>query len=169
MCMEPYNFRKFIASGFGLGLIPVAPGSFAALIGVLLHIIIILTLPSKLHICPLIILFCWFSLQNYRLTDWATEYWDDEDPSQFVLDEIAGYLFTIIVFITIEDIFKLPGYNIWLMVILNFVLFRIFDIIKLPGARWVDRNMFGAAGILLDDLISGTYAAITTYLILHGV
>jgi len=159
--------RKFIASGFGTGLIPFMPGSFAALIGVMLHIIIILTLPPELHIIPLIILFCWFSLQNYKLTYWAVDHWDNEDPCQFVLDEIAGYLFTIIIFISFECVFKLPDYNIWYMVILNFVLFRIFDMIKLPGARWVDKNMFGPSGILLDDLISAIYAALTTYFIFY--
>jgi len=166
--MEQYFWRKFIASGFGTGLIPIAPGSFAALVGVFLHVIIIMTLPQPLHIAPLIVLFCGISLLLARQTDWAVIYWRSHDPSQFVLDEIAGYLFTIISFISIENVFKLPDYNIWHMVILNFVLFRIFDVVKLPGARWVDQNMMGPVGILLDDVISGVYASIATFLILYG-
>ena len=43
--------------------------------------------------------------------------------------------------------------------VLGFLVFRIFDIIKLPGARYIDRNWHGAWGILLDDIVSGLYAA----------
>lgn len=67
-----------------------------------------------------------------------------------MLDEVAGYL--------IVPLLVHTG-PLWTTAVLGFLVFRIFDIIKLPGARYIDRNWHGAWGILLDDIVSGLYAA----------
>ena len=66
-----------------------------------------------------------------------------------MLDEVAGYL--------IIPLLLGPG-RTTMIATSGFVLFRVFDIIKLPGARYVDRNWHGAWGVLLDDIIAGLYA-----------
>jgi phosphatidylglycerophosphatase A len=57
----------------------------------------------------------------------------------------------------------LPQGTLWQVGFWGFLLFRVFDIIKIPPARQIDRNMHGSWGILLDDLVSGAYAALVLY------
>ena len=71
-----------------------------------------------------------------------------------MLDEVAGYLVVPILF---------RGGELWQVALVGFLLFRIFDIIKIPPARQIDQNMHGSWGIILDDLISGAYAAAALY------
>jgi phosphatidylglycerophosphatase A len=158
---SPANFGTFfkvaIGSALGLGLSPVAPGTLGALWGVLLHIFLGLYtspfLQSLIAFAALILV----SLANHLLTPWAREYWQSEDPRHFVLDEIAGYLMV--------PIFFHQG-GLWQSVLWGFILFRLFDIIKLPPARQIDRKMKNSWGILLDDLVSGGYAVIVMYVFL---
>ncbi|HEY7817515.1 MAG TPA: phosphatidylglycerophosphatase A, partial [Vicinamibacteria bacterium] len=44
-----------------------------------------------------------------------------------------------------------------------FLLFRIIDVIKIPPARQIDRSMHGPWGMVLDDIVSGVYAALVVY------
>jgi phosphatidylglycerophosphatase A len=144
-------FNNMIGSAFGLGLSPIMPGTFGALLGVLFHIVIVLFLPVRFQLILLIIVFCAVCMANHMLYPWAKEFWNSKDPQHFVLDEVAGYLFVPILFHNGE---------FWPTVIWGFVLFRIFDIIKLPIARQIDQNMHNAWGVILDDLVSAVYAVI---------
>lgn len=145
--------KFLIATGAGLGLLPLAPGSFGALWGIAIHLAGYYLLPPVLLIPWLVAWLLVVSWQNHVLTPWAVEKWrgkarKDDDPGQFILDEIAGYLVVPIVFQ--GDPFIAATYG--------FVLFRLLDIIKIQPARWIDRNLHGSWGILLDDLVSGAYA-----------
>ena len=50
--------------------------------------------------------------------------------------------------------------NTWLLAILGFVAFRIIDIFKPLGCRWVDQNVKGGWGVMLDDALAGFYSLI---------
>jgi phosphatidylglycerophosphatase A len=143
-----------IGSAFGLGLAPIAPGSFGALLGVLFHLLVALYLPLGWQTVALVSGLLVVSAANNVLTPWAVEYWKDEDPRHFVLDEIAGYLVVPILF---------RGGDLFEVILWGFLLFRIFDIVKIPPARQIDRQWHGKWGILLDDIVSGTYAALALY------
>lgn len=145
-----------IGSALGLGLSPVAPGTLGALLGVLLHLAAAYYLASPLYIGVLIIALILVSYANHALTPWAREYWHSEDPRHFVLDEIAGYLMVPILF---------HQWAPWKIALWGFALFRFFDIVKIPPARQIDRNMKNSWGILLDDLVSGAYAALVMYVL----
>ena len=54
---------------------------------------------------------------------------------------------------------------LWYIATAGFFIFRIFDIIKLPIARYIDRNWHNAWGVLLDDVVSGIYASGVVWLI----
>lgn len=152
------NFLKIaIGSALGLGLSPVAPGTLGALLGVLLHVLVALYLPFNFQIVIFVGALIFVAAANYLLTPWARMYWHSEDPRHFVLDEIAGYLMVPIFF---------HGGQLWQSVVWGFVLFRVFDIVKLPIARQIDRKMKDSWGILLDDLVSGGYAVIVMYIFL---
>ena len=143
-----------IGSAFGLGLAPIAPGSFGALLGVGFHILVALYLPLGAQLPALVIGLLLVSAANNWLTPWAVDYWKNEDPRHFVLDEIAGYLVVPILF----RAGTLLEVALW-----GFLLFRIFDIVKIPPARQIDRHWHGKWGILLDDIVSGIYAAVVLH------
>lgn len=143
-----------IGTCFGLGLLPVAPGSFGALIGVAFHVALVRYTAPPWHLPALIGGLAAVIAANHWLTPWAVKYWNDEDPGHFVLDEVAGYLVVPILF---------RGGELWQVALYGFVLFRVLDIIKIPPARQIDRDVHGPWGIVLDDLISGAYAALVLY------
>ena len=145
------GIKLFLASGFYLGLAPLVPGSFGALTGLGWHY-----LAFGLHWSDPLTRFwlLWgallFSALHYWLTPWAQRRWNDPDPKHFVLDEVVGYLCV--------PLFALPMVH-WWEPFAGFCIFRILDAIKLPGARYIDRNIHTASGVLFDDVVSAAYSA----------
>ena len=117
--------QVFLAVGSAgwLGLAPVAPGTFGALFGVLIHVGVVYSLPESFHITGLILAFFLVCMGTIAVSPWAEEYWQCKDPGHFVLDEVAGYLFVPLLF---------QGGNLWSTVVWGFCLFRVIDIIKFP-------------------------------------
>lgn len=138
-----------LASALGLGLSPVLPGTCGALLGLGWHAALLpLGWPWIAGgLAAGLALSAW---ANQALTAFSVEHWRDEDPSQFVWDEVAGYLWTALL---------ICGLPFWPWAPLGFVLFRVLDMIKVWPASSIDRHWHGATGILLDDLVSGAYAA----------
>ena len=75
-----------------------------------------------------------------------------EDPRTVVIDEFIG--------VRIPALVAPCGENTWLLAILGFVAFRIIDIFKPLGCRWVDQNVKGGWGVMLDDALAGFYSLI---------
>ena len=131
----------FLALGFGAGCLPGAPGTFGSLVGVALYLPL-QRLPWPWYLAIVIALFAlgvWISGQTAKALG-------VHDDSRIVWDEIVGYLVTMIAAPT--------G---WLWIILGFVLFRVFDIVKPWPIRWIDEKVRGGLGIVLDDVVAGLY------------
>lgn len=77
------------------------------------------------------------------------------DPGHVVIDEVAGQLIALI---------AVPLR--WKYLILSFILFRAFDIVKPPPLRRLEK-LEGGAGIMLDDVGAGLYALLVLQLLLH--
>ena len=73
----------------------------------------------------------------------------NSDPSQIVVDEVAGQLITLMF---------IPPETIWY--IFGLILFRFFDIKKPWPIGWLDKNVEGGMGIMLDDIIAGIFAGV---------
>ena len=69
-----------------------------------------------------------------------------KDPGFYVIDEVIGYLITV----------AWVGGPSPLALVVAFVIFRFFDILKPPPVRWFER-IPGGDGILLDDVVAGIY------------
>jgi phosphatidylglycerophosphatase A len=141
-----------IASGFGIGLIPGAPGTYASLVTVLCFSLVYLVsfrIVPELHVSTV----CLISLAGVLASSAVARQRGDEDPSVVVIDEIAGQLLTF-VFVPV-NVAVLP---------LGFVLFRLFDIWKPFPIRRLE-SLPGGVGIMADDLLAGIYAN----LVLHAV
>ncbi len=80
---------------------------------------------------------------------WAEKFWGGKDPRHFVLDEVAGFFLTVL-------LFRVP--DLGLTVLWGFVATRAFDVIKPPPASSLEVLPAGW-GILIDDLIASLYAA----------
>lgn len=140
-----------ISSASGLGLLPIAPGSFGALLGVIIHIVLKELVSEELLIYFIGVFIFVLLILSYYSLKWARVKYGTHDPKNFVLDEVIGYLITA---------FFTYNLNFYLSVILCFLFFRIFDIIKIPPAYQIDKKMKGYWGVILDDVVSALYAVI---------
>ena len=138
-----------VVTSFGAGYAPVASGTFGTYPAVVIYLAIALAAPPALHawlIAGALLIACAASI---ALAPWAERRWNSKDPGQFVIDEVAGFLLTVLLFRT--------G-NILLTTIWAFLATRAFDILKPPPCRRLER-LPGGWGILLDDLMASVYAA----------
>lgn len=143
------KLKPLIGSVFNAGFLPNAPGTWGSFIA-LFPIYFIVTYTPWYGIV-LFTVICSF------LTVWVAEECEKTwggDPSPLVMDEFAGQGMT---FIAIP--FAATSINIFLLLLLGFLFFRLFDISKPLG---VDRlqQLPGGWGILVDDLLAGFYAFI---------
>lgn len=134
---------QFLATGFGAGLAPRAPGTAGTVVG-LIPAWLLLNAPLGTQ---LVVVAALFALGVYLCGETARRLATHDHPS-IVFDEIVGLLVTALV---------IAGSPLWLLP--AFVLFRVFDIWKPWPIRDLDHRLAGGLGIMLDDLMAGVYAA----------
>ena len=133
-----------LAVGLGSGLAPFAPGTFGTLVAIPFYLLLQpLSLSVYLGVLLLLIV-----VSIYICGESARQL-KTHDHSGIVLDEICGYLVTMI---------WVP--DSWLWLVLGFLLFRLFDIWKPWPIGLVDRKVQGGLGIVIDDVLAGVFAAI---------
>ncbi|MGB0951643.1 MAG: phosphatidylglycerophosphatase A [Planctomycetota bacterium] len=141
-CVEMY------VTWFGLGYAPVASGTFGTLGGVAIAALVGWTWPTAF--LPLVLgLTVVMSFLGALAGKWAERRYGRKDPGEFVLDEVVGYLVAV----------AWVGFPGWNHLILAFFLFRLFDIVKPPPARRLEK-LPGGWGIVVDDLVAGAYALV---------
>lgn len=139
-----------LAFGFGSGLSPVAPGTVGTLATVPLYLWMAqLSLPIY-AVCLSILI-----ILSMLIAGRSAELLGVHDHSGIVIDEVCGYLLTMMF-----------AQFAWQWIIVGFVLFRIFDIIKPWPIRMIDKSVRGGFGIVVDDLMAGIYAAICLQIII---
>ncbi len=132
-----------IATFFGAGFVPKAPGTAGALAALPLAL-----LADRLGgFSYFLVLFAVVCLGIWA-ADVYDEAWGTHDAQTIVVDEVAGTLLTL-AFVprTLANL------------VLGFLLFRLFDIWKPWPVRWADRHVGGGFGSMFDDLLAGCYAA----------
>lgn len=147
-----------LASYFGAGFSPFAPGTAGSF----------LTLPLA-FVCAY-----YFGFMGILLLSAASFFigiaaskevlkYTKHDPSLIVIDEVAGQS---LAFALVAD--KLVGnVHAWLIYLIGFAFFRLFDIWKPQPVRWADRKLLNAWGVMLDDVFAGVYAALCLYAVNH--
>ncbi len=138
---------RFLATGFYVGKVPIAPGTAGTVIGVLFYIFIC-GLPLVLYIITVIT----FIFLAAWLATIMQEIIGEQDPPEVVIDEMAGFLVTMC----------FHKFDISL-VLAGFVIFRIFDIVKPFPIRWLERNFLSGWGVVLDDVMAGIYANVALW------
>ncbi|WP_420933321.1 phosphatidylglycerophosphatase A [Alteromonas sp. A081] len=136
------NPVHFLALGFGSGLIPVMPGTFGSLAAVPL-ILLCMGLPMPSFIAVTLIT----SVVGIYLCGKTADDMQVHDHGSIVWDEIAGMFVTFLFLpLTVSTL------------ILGFLLFRLFDILKPWPIGVIDKRLHGGTGIMLDDLLAGAMA-----------
>jgi phosphatidylglycerophosphatase A len=143
-----------IATGFGSGYLPKAPGTWGSAVAVLLAIPI-LSLGGVPALAFGMVLVTALGIHATRV---YTDLSGEKDPGPVVVDEVAGQWLTLLV-CPLEPLWFLAG----------FAAFRLFDILKPPPARQIDRRMKGAVGVMLDDLVAGVYGALLILVLQWGL
>jgi phosphatidylglycerophosphatase A len=136
------NPLLFLAFGFGFGLVKKAPGTFGTLAA--FPVYLLLAQPPFWFYSVLTIISI---LAGIKICDVAADLLGEHDFNGIVWDEIAGYLITLW-FVPFS----------WHAVLIGFVLFRFFDILKPFPIKWVDKHVHGGFGIMLDDVLAGIFA-----------
>lgn len=134
----------FLASNSGLGYAPLASGTVGSLMGI----------PAFYYLSgfgwPLqLVTFVAVLFLSFWVCDEAGRIYGEADDGRIVIDELVGYLATVL-FLPFS----------WPTAIIGFFWFRLFDILKPQPAGWFDREMKNGIGVTLDDLVAGIYAAI---------
>lgn len=133
-----------LAFGFGSGLAPKAPGTFGTLAAIPFYFLL-QPLPLYWYV---FILFVTFAIGVYLCGATARDLKCHDHPG-IVWDEMVGYWLTM-----------LCAPKGWFWVVLGFVLFRIFDIVKPWPIGWLDRRVHGGFGIMIDDVIAALFSLV---------
>jgi phosphatidylglycerophosphatase A len=146
----PASSGVLLATWFGCGYFPWGPGTVGSLAAVLIAFVLhrYLNLGREtLAALTLVLLWpgIWAATQTARI-------FQREDPGMVVVDEVLGQWVTLL---------AVPARN-WKVLVVGFLLFRVFDIWKPWPVRTLERLPEGV-GIVADDLAAGVYSAVLLY------
>lgn len=143
-----------ISTFFYTGYVPYGPGTAGTFISFILYLLFIHNLNPFIY---LVFCFLLFILGVY-FSSRAEKLFGVKDPSKVVIDEALGY------FLTMTGAFFAP-FSI-INAIAGFLLFRFFDILKPYPIKYIDRNLSGGIGIMLDDVVAAIFSAILLRIIM---
>lgn len=131
-----------LAFGLGLGLAPIAPGTFGTLLGIPLYLGLGGTTPLSYGLVVGVLF-----MVGIPLCSACERRLRVQDHSGIVWDEVVGLLITL-----------WGVAPTWQNIALGFVLFRLFDVVKPWPIGLLDRRLHGGVGIMLDDAVAGVFA-----------
>ena len=142
--MKMNRFLLILATGFGVGYSPIAPGTLGTLITIPFYYFLS-TIPSPIYEITLI----GFFFLSVWISENAEIFFGKKDDPRIVIDEIMGFFITML----------------WLpktifSVIAGFFLFRFFDILKPFPIRSLEKRWRGGYGVVSDDVLAGIYSNI---------
>ncbi len=132
------NPIHFIACGFGIGALPIMPGTYGTLFGVLVYLVI-----QQFSLATYIIIILLMNLIGVVICQITNRDFKTDDHPAAVWDEIATFPIVMI---------AIPF--TWYYLVLGFLLFRLLDILKPGPIGWIDRNVHGGIGVMLDDILA---------------
>ena len=152
------KFNLFFLTFCKIGEIKYAPGTIASLITCLLFLLLTNNVNISFILLFTLIIFCYslVAINN------SFENFDAEDPQEIVIDEVVGQMLPLFAIPIYETLYPLP--KIYYCVA-AFLAFRLFDIWKPYPISYVDNNVKGALGIMLDDILASIYSIIVLTII----
>ena len=147
----------FVSLSFAGYIKIIPPGTFASFLSIVILFPIVEYKIISLEIF-VVIFFVIFLLSLFFINKFSSHN-QSHDSKIIVVDEFLGVYLILIFYDQIKII------NPYVTIMLIFILFRFFDILKIFPANIVDRKLKSAFGVILDDLIAGIYTTIILYII----
>jgi len=140
-----------LATWFGVGLIPIAPGTWGSLAALLVAWAVqsLWGAPALAFAAAIVFAAGWWAASAVASTSGV------QDPGAVVIDEVAAQWLVLL---------AAPADPVAWGV--GFLLFRLFDIWKPWPVRWADRRVKGGFGIMLDDIVAAVYALLAMRVVL---
>lgn len=148
-------WATLVATFFGAGRLRPGPGTWGSAAAVLIWAGIWRWIPAQAQWVVLAALALLAILVGIPAATRFARAWQLKDPQSVVIDEVAGQWMTLL-FAPVS----------WKTLLLGFILFRAFDILKPPPVRQLERLPEGT-GIVIDDVAAGLYALLVMQLVLH--
>jgi phosphatidylglycerophosphatase A len=156
------SWKRWIAACFGLGWLPVAPGTWGSLppaivFGVLMYCCV----PGGAVMAVMVALLIFGCAACLCCAPASIAATGDQDPGEVVMDEFAAQA---LVFLSVPLLVprNLSGWESFTLAAFGFLVFRVFDILKPGPIRRLER-LPGGWGVLADDLVAGLAAAVFVY------
>ncbi|MGE0548533.1 MAG: phosphatidylglycerophosphatase A [Kofleriaceae bacterium] len=136
---------KAVATALGAGYSPIAPGTCGTVVAIPL-----VWAAAPLSLLQYVGVVMVLTAVAIWASDRADRAWGTKDNQRIVIDEVAGYAVTMVP----------VARDAWPELLVGFVVFRALDILKPPPVRWLERNLPGGFGVVLDDVGAGVIGAI---------
>ena len=148
---------RLIATAFGVGYLPLAPGTWAALLAIALWLPLYLWADGWTTLWVTLLATALYTVAGTWASTLSEKYWG-KDPVIACADEVVGQ------WIALLPLSAGVGVCPWWLIAVAFALFRLFDIFKPLGIRRLE-NMPGGYGMMADDIAAGALAAVIVWLI----
>ena len=153
------NLSLLVITFFYIGKIKYAPGTFASLVTCLIFLLLINILSFQVIFLITLTIFCY----SFLAINNSFDEFRSEDPQEIIIDEVVGQMLPLLAIPIYETLYPLPTMY---YCVSAFILFRLFDIWKPFPVSYVDNNIKGSLGIMLDDIVASIYSIILLSLIL---
>jgi phosphatidylglycerophosphatase A len=156
--MKPTDYLALSIATCGVGYLPLAPGTFGSLVAVGIFLLLARTTPPNALVAVVLITIVVVTFVGIWAATRTEQLSGRKDPGKVVVDEVAGQFIAL---------FPLTLFTRWstLAVIVSFILFRFFDIVKPYPANRL-QELHGGAGVMFDDLVAGVYGAVIVSIML---
>ena len=139
------QISKYFVTIFGLGFIPIAPGTLGSIFAILVWYFSI----TVLNIYFFYFLFILVFLCSFKLVQIYLDFKKKDDPPEVIIDEFIGQSLPLIF------LFQYNTYDL----LMAFCIFRFFDIFKIYPINKAE-NLNGATGVIMDDFVAGIYTLV---------
>lgn len=157
--MKPADYLALSIATWGVGYLPLAPGTFGSLVGVGIFLLLARATAGNALIAVVLVSIVVITFAGIWAGSRIEQLSGQKDPGKVVVDEVAGQMISL---------FPLTLFPHWstVAVIVSFILFRFFDIVKPYPARRFEA-LKGGMGIMCDDLVAGVYGAVIVSIFLR--
>ena len=158
------NVQKPFLTFFGAGLSPKAPGTVGTLasLPVGLAVLYYFGMETLFMLTLAITIIGIFEINKYEKETGI------HDQQEIVIDEAAGMWLSLMIAYSTAITMNYPYAEI-LAIIFSFAAFRLFDIWKPSTIGWIDRELKGGLGVMLDDVLAGIAGGLLSVVVLMGI
>ena len=158
------TIQKLFLTFFGAGLSPKAPGTIGTLASLPVGIFVLyyFGIQTLFMLTLAITIIGIFEINKYEKATGI------HDHQQIVIDEAAGMWLSLMIAHSTAITMTYPYAEI-LAIIFSFAAFRLFDIWKPSTIGWIDRELKGGMGVMLDDVLAGIAGGLLSVVVLMGI